>query len=950
LRRVVLLVIVIFSLLSLNFIHAQQAECPGSRLSIGDFGKVPSADVTLRVRDAAGTGGKVIGQVTQGIFFQILDGPICQDGYNWWKIQTDTVEGWAAEGDSEGYFIEPLQNVTPSTTPNLLPTATLPPVTGNNTDSNADRFAAYTPGTLDSAGTLQPYIIAPDFNNILLTMPLSKEQLDVMRRNGFAITPSNSFEFYSIYKRARDNYQPQFITTDSMLHSTTLALRKVIRSTESKFLVPLLRELTRSLLIETDKIYQSLLGTAWENSARRNVAYAGVGARLLDPNAPIPGYAAALVDNEIANIQSGGGSTASAIFPDIAEDWALEVPRGHYATNDDLSGYFQVMTYYGQTLLHLEHAEETQSALLLIVALRNANVAGRPGKDAWSDLYDVAGFFSGQSGSWTVSHYLVVLDQVYGAKADAKAIQSKGIDPFVSAAHSLPLPRTLDNAPLGFRLLAQPIDWDTYIFSQLTTDKVGSKDRIRALPSALDFFAVLGWDRAFQILDKQPITSLENYKNQMSLLRSKTASLGEAEWTKTLYGSWLYTLNTLKEPVPAGYPSFMGNQTYADRNLFAALSSFVELEHSNVSNIVEAASIGTAISPVSAKGLAPLPPLPFNYVEPVPVFWARLAALTEMTRIGLAGRQMLDTDSSVLLKTVGDLNRRFQAYSIKELKNEPLTPQEHALLADYYLDLEKIILASSDQPGDTAENIFKRTAQQSLLIDEPQAALIAGVYISNDDKKILEIGTGSLFDLYVAVPINGRLYSTHGAVFSYHEFEQPLNAVLTDANWHERLISGRGVIPIPGWTFSFMALDIADPLLGTAIRNYQQTLVDSLWYTPRTAYENLRSEVSPVSQFIASQLEPLANSRQYEGRYLIETHFADFVRDHPESATITTRETWRGTLHNIPTDDAINGPQIAERGPYTIKVIYRVIRDENGIWHVTDISVEGAPPNWTATN
>ena len=44
----------------------------------------------------------------EGTRFTVIDGPVCEDGYVWWKIETsDGHIGWSAEGDSENYFMEP---------------------------------------------------------------------------------------------------------------------------------------------------------------------------------------------------------------------------------------------------------------------------------------------------------------------------------------------------------------------------------------------------------------------------------------------------------------------------------------------------------------------------------------------------------------------------------------------------------------------------------------------------------------------------------------------------------------------------------------------------------------------------------------------------------------------------------------------------------------------------
>ncbi len=36
----------------------------------------------------------------------VLEGPICGDGFAWWRVQFGSREGWTAEGDAESYFLE----------------------------------------------------------------------------------------------------------------------------------------------------------------------------------------------------------------------------------------------------------------------------------------------------------------------------------------------------------------------------------------------------------------------------------------------------------------------------------------------------------------------------------------------------------------------------------------------------------------------------------------------------------------------------------------------------------------------------------------------------------------------------------------------------------------------------------------------------------------------------
>lgn len=63
-------------------------------------------------------------------------------------------------------------------------------------------------------------------------------------------------------------------------------------------------------------------------------------------------------------------------------------------------------------------------------------------------------------------------------------------------------------------------------------------------------------------------------------------------------------------------------------------------------------------------------------------------------------------------------------------------------------------------------------------------AIVADIYTRNirgcNKNGILHIATGNANNIYVVVEIEGNLYLTRGATFSYYEFVQPLGTRLTD--------------------------------------------------------------------------------------------------------------------------------------------------------------------------
>lgn len=83
-----------------------------TRLQIGREGKTTS-NTPSRLRD--NPGGQQVGQINPLSTFQIVDGPRCVDGINWWQVKVSGVTGWTAEGVDGDYLIEMVE---------LLPTAT----------------------------------------------------------------------------------------------------------------------------------------------------------------------------------------------------------------------------------------------------------------------------------------------------------------------------------------------------------------------------------------------------------------------------------------------------------------------------------------------------------------------------------------------------------------------------------------------------------------------------------------------------------------------------------------------------------------------------------------------------------------------------------------------------------------------------------------------------------
>ena len=177
------------------------------------------------------------------------------------------------------------------------------------------RFANFNEPPVRTEGRLPAYTVEPGLKNVYQPFLLSPQQLAQLEQSGFVVSPGQEKEFFTVYEKARYANVPIFITSDSLLHTYHLMFDKVLRTAETTYFIPMLRDLNAVLLATTDQQYQALQSTDWADAALRSVAYLGVASRLLNGTVQLPAYASDLADQELALIEAAGGMQSSPIFP-----------------------------------------------------------------------------------------------------------------------------------------------------------------------------------------------------------------------------------------------------------------------------------------------------------------------------------------------------------------------------------------------------------------------------------------------------------------------------------------------------------------------------------------------------------------------------------------------------------------------------------------------------------
>lgn len=186
-----------------------------------------------------------------------------------------------------------------------------------------------------------------------------------------------------------------------------------------------------------------------------------------------------------------------------------------------------------------------------------------------------------------------------------------------------------------------------------------------------------------------------------------------------------------------------------------------------------------------------------GYVEPNPLLYARLASLLRMTVRGLETRNLLSGPMKDNLSRMEQLALSLKTISEKELNNETLSEAEYELIRSYGGQIEHFWLeVNKDEPE------FKQSDRRSYLWENP-AALVADV-ATDPNGSVLEEATGFISEIYVVVPIDGKLRLTRGGVYSYYEFPWPIGGRLTDKKWRD-MLSSENKPSLPSWTSSFIA-------------------------------------------------------------------------------------------------------------------------------------------------
>lgn len=625
--------------------------------------------------------------------------------------------------------------------------------------------------------TVKAYTIEPDFGNIdnADQFYLQDEIGAKLAQNGFVVSTGAGSEFYEIYETNRYSMIPNFVTVDSLMHTYHLYFAYLLKNVERTYLVDRVAQLGNRMLEGSIAQYDQLKGTEWESAAARNVAFFTIGSKLLDDSTVVNDYVADAVSQELENINRADG-VYDCVLTGEYEDYSQYVPRGYYEGDPRLEAYFRAMMWYGRIHFRQEEEDLDRSALLMAKALSD----DAESYQLWEAVYAVTSFFSGASDDSGVCEYAPIIREAYGEGAGIADLPGNqeafnyyhALTKVISTPqiNSVPIEDGEENVIPGFRFMGQRFSIDAAIMQKLIYSNIqaNSAGVNRMLPDALDVPAALGSDVAMSILQANGATDYAGYVGNMERLR---AVLGKEEnnalWSASLYASWLNTLRPLLEAKGEGYPMFMQSEEWMKKNLECFVGSFTELKHDTILYSKQVmAEMGGGYEENDFRG----------YVEPEPLVYSRFGNLASLTIQGLKRYGMLDAADEENMNRLAQIAGQLLTISKKELREEPLTEEEHEFIKGYGGSIEHLWRqALRDENG--GERVDSR---------EYPAAVVADI-ATDPNGQVLEVATGNPSTIMVVVNVEGSLRIARGSVYTFYQFPWPLSDRLTDSKWRQMM-------------------------------------------------------------------------------------------------------------------------------------------------------------------
>ncbi len=645
---------------------------------------------------------------------------------------------------------------------------------------------------------------------------LSPAASELLRKNGFAVSPAYYKEISDIYLECKDKNQPIFITTDAVLHTGHIFFDYLLRILEVEKLYDSAVELTDRMLELSIKQYNEASSEKVKETAKLNIGFFAVAKRQFTPEYQVGYGLDELVEQECENVKNHKGLEFRELLtyiknpsiyqtPYAYEDYSQYIPRGHYTRNEKLESYFKAMMWYGRIDFKLRPASEEpvitygEKMTLQAILMADALLRDENAFKLWKMVYEPTVYFVGKTDDLYVDDYIELIKEIFSPNESVDKYDSQEkLAEFIDRAIQLRSPKILSGLAFaedgdfrvstkGFRFMGQRFIPDSYMFQEFvfgvkdekiimqytgdekpfTMEIIPNFGPVRAFPRGLDICAVLGSKRALEILEVEGDTEYTEYYNQLDNLKEEFSLKTVEGWKQNLYWRWLYALlPLLEENKDVDLPCFIQSPAWVDKELQTVLGSWTELRHDTILYAKQSYTM-------AGKGMPPEPKLTYGYVEPYPEVYARLEEMMRDLRNNLIALDLAIEGIAEKIEEFEELLDKLKIISEKEINNITLSNEEY----EFIWNVGSKLVFLKEFPSQILEKITSDT--------DEKMEIVADVHTDVNTGQVLEEGVGSPFNIYVIIDSARGVRICRGAVFSYYEFKHPMEDRLTDEKWQE---------------------------------------------------------------------------------------------------------------------------------------------------------------------
>ena len=627
-------------------------------------------------------------------------------------------------------------------------------------------------------------------------------------KNGFAIVPGEEDQLFHIYERNDYRQFPSFVTTDLYLQAFHMFFDCLLKETEEQKFSPMVTLFVKQNYEQMMQLASTTTDAKIKAAAEHNAAYYAIAYELnTGKSLPVPASFSELVKEEINHVNAAETTSSEFLGYTEARNMPMFIyniyrPRGHYTRNETLKRYFCAMMWLQNAPFGTDKDDQLEQALLLAQTIGgNANLTKQ-----YKDITEPITYLMGMPDDVSILQVYAEI-QKSGSTVSELINDKKKFDAIrkaleeLSKKQSIIKPKFQASSPFKICLMPQRYMPDSEVLQEMVDYE--STPTLRDVPKGLDILASIGISSAERILI-QELKEQEKWNKYTSNLEQMKKRMGEIDWNQTVANKWIAALKDVNSK-NAQYPKFMLSPQWDKKNLNTALASWAELKHD---------AILYAKQPMGAECGGGGPPEPYvkGYVEPNIAYWTKAIELIDAT-MDVLRRFDLVTEKGTTAAT--DLREQAEFLlncSKKELAGKNLTEQEYRQIETIGSTFENITLNLIKEPDQFLMGWGNVNGADKKI------SVVADVYTANSynnpDKSVLYEAVGPAHEIYVVVELDGYLYLTRGAVFSYREFQEDIAAPRkTDEEWQQELQTqpDKG---IPNWM-----KEIIVPLGGKSLDN-----------------------------------------------------------------------------------------------------------------------------------